>query len=335
MKPLNDLRISGVGVYLPPKQNVSDAIKLGLYDEKSYLVDGIDAVGVEEVLMPADMAAIAARNAISMAGVNPTQVSYLLHSYLERQGPDFWDAAPRVALESIGRNVPALDVRQSCNGAMGSMWLAATMGTKNANIITTADRFNQPYINRWRGDQSVFGDGATAAVLESGRGFAKIDSINTLAENLLEGECFSFPDEDLDNYINFEERREYFYSEKMNMVEHYNILKNIMTECINVTLLEAGLERKNVSWVLPVISTKMRMKTQLEQFMGLDLQNSSWDFGKQTGHMGSGDQIAGLWWLLNNGLIGAGDHIIMIGGGTGFTLTVAALTILDIPEGLG
>ena len=77
------------------------------------------------------------------------------------------------------------------------------------------------------------------------------------------------------------------------------------------------------------------MKTQLEQFMGLDLQNSSWDFGKQTGHMGSGDQIAGLWWLLNNGLIGAGDHIIMIGGGTGFTLTVAALTILDIPEGLG
>lgn len=332
MKPLNDLRISGVGVYLPPKQKASEAIEIGIYDEKSYLVDGIDAVGVEQVLMPADMAAIAACNAISMAGVTPTQVSYLMHSYLECQGPDFWDAAPRVALKSIGRHVPALDVRQSCNGAMGSMWLAATRGEENATIITTADRFERPYINRWRGDQSIFGDGAAAAVIEQGHGFARIDSIITVAENLLEGECFSYPGEDLDKFINFEKRREYFYSKGVDMFKHYNILQNMMQECINASLVEAEVELSEIRWFLPVISTKTRMKIQLEQFMSTDLQHSSWNFGRLTGHMGAGDQLAGLWWLLNENLVQVGDRIMMIGGGTGFTLTIAILTLLDTPK---
>jgi 3-oxoacyl-[acyl-carrier-protein] synthase-3 len=71
------------------------------------------------------------------------------------------------------------------------------------------------------------------------------------------------------------------------------------------------------------------VRIQLDRFLGLPPERSTWDFGSTTGHMGSGDQVTGLHHLRTTGRLRRGDRVLLLGGGTGFTVTGAVLRILE------
>jgi 3-oxoacyl-[acyl-carrier-protein] synthase-3 len=328
-----DLYIAGVGAYLPPRQTAAEAIAAQLYDVDAAKADEVVSACVESALYPAEMAAIAGRAALEMAGDRAGSVRAVFHSYLDFQGAHFWDAAPHVAFHTVGASVPAFDVRQSCNGALASIELGRRFigGPGDSVLVTTGDRFDHPWVNRWYGDQSVFGDGGSGLVLSGADGFAKVESLVTLSENSLEAESRGggFVNGAEATPIDFERQRERFHTAEVPMLEHYGRLEPLLHECIGKALADAGVTADELAYVIPVVTTKWRVQIQLSRFLGLPPERSTWDFGSTTGHMGSGDQVTGLHHLFTTGKLRRGDRVLLLGGGTGFTVTGAVLRILE------
>jgi 3-oxoacyl-[acyl-carrier-protein] synthase-3 len=326
-----DLYLAGVGAYLPDRQTAEQAIAEGSYDAEAATADQVVSACVERELYPAEMAAIAGRQALEMAGQRTGQVRAVFHSYLNYQGAHFWDAAPYVAEHTVGSTVPAFDVRQSCNGALASLELGRRFiqDAGDSVLITTGDRFDNRWVNRWYGDQSVFGDGGTAAVLSGSGGFARLSSLVTLADNSLEAESRGGEFGEPDGVIDFEEQREKFHTGVVPMMEHYGRMEPLLHRCIGQALDEAGISSSDLSYAIPVVTTRWRVQIQLDRFLGMKPEQSTWEFGSTTGHMGSGDQLSGLHHLRGVGALSRGDRVLLLGGGTGFTLTAAVLEILE------
>lgn len=326
-----ELFIAGVGVYLPDRQPAVEAIRQGRYDDASAASDEVVSACVEQKLHPAEMAAAAGRDALAMAGPRAGNVRAVLHSYLNFQGAHFWDAAPYVAEHTVGSRVPAFDVRQSCNGALGCLELGRRFldDAGDSVLVTTGDRFDNPWVNRWKGDQSVFGDGGTALVLSGSGGFARLDSLVTLSDNSLEAESRGAEFTDSGDVIDFELQREKFHTTTVAMMEHYGRMEPLLHQCIGQALDQAGIGKSDLAYVVPVVTTRWRVQIQLDRFLGMKPEQSTWEFGSTTGHMGSGDQISGLHHLRSTGKVSPGDRVLLLGGGTGFTVTGAVLEILE------
>jgi 3-oxoacyl-[acyl-carrier-protein] synthase-3 len=279
------------------------------------------------------MAAAAGRAALDMAGDRLGSVRAVFHSYVDYQGARYWQAAPHVALHTVGASVPSFDVVQECNGAMGSIELGRRFitGPDDAVLVTRGDRFDNPWISRWYGDQSVLADGGSALVLSGSGGFARVSSLVTVADNSLEAEARGDrfrSGADL-SPVDFDEMRKRFHASSVPMLEHYTRMQDLIQQCIDTVLGEAGISTSELAYVIPVVTTKWRVEVQMDRFLGLPIERSTWDFGRTTGHVGTGDQIIGLHHLITEKKVRPGDRVLLLGGGTGFTLTAALVEILE------
>ncbi|MFL6137194.1 MAG: ketoacyl-ACP synthase III family protein [Frankiaceae bacterium] len=257
----------------------------------------------------------------------------VLHSYVDYQGARYWQAAPYVAMHTVGASVPSFDVVQECNGAMASIELGRRFvtGPDDAVLVTTGDRFDNPWVRRWYGDQSVLADGGSAMVLSGAGGFARVTSLITLAENSLEAEARGgafWSGADL-SVVDFEKMRSRYFKAHVPMLEHYARLEGLLHECVGKALADAGVTVEHLAYVIPVVTTAWRTQIQLERLLGLPIERSTWDFGRTTGHIGTGDQIIGLHHLVTTGKVRPGDRVLLIGGGTGYTVTAAVLEIVE------
>lgn len=327
------LYIAGVGTYLAPRQTAAEAIAAGVYDTESARVDDVASVCVEPVLYPAEMAAAAGREALRMAGDRARNVRAVFHSYVDYQGAHYWQAAPYVAMHTVGPAVPAFDVVQECNGGMGSIELGRRFlgNDEDAVLITTGDRFDSPWISRWYGDQSVLADGGSALVLSAAGGFAKITALVTRSDNSLEAEARGgtfWPAGDQE-VIDFDEMRKQFYAKELPMLEHYARMEAVLRQCVDEVMSDAGITAQDLAYLIPVATTKPRTEVIAERFFGIPIERTNWPFGRTTGHLSTGDQFAGLHDLITTGKVHRGDRILLLGGGTGYTLTVAVVEILE------
>ncbi|MBF6329429.1 ketoacyl-ACP synthase III family protein [Nocardia transvalensis] len=325
------LYIAGVGAYLPPRQTAAEAIAAGHYDPVGAEADDIASICVEPQLFPAEMAAAAGRDALAMAADTAGEVRALIHSYVDYQGAHFWQAAPHVALHTVGAEVPSFDVVQECNGGLGSMELARRFitGPGDAVLLTTGDRFDNPWIRRWHGDQSMFADGGSALLLSGTTGFARITAMVTMADNSLEAEprggAFGPVS---DTAVDFDRMRERFHTTAVPMLDHYQRLQQVLRDCVSRTFEAAETTADKLAYVVPTVTTKWRTQIQLERFVGVPLERSTWEFGRTVGHIGSGDQFLGLHHLVTTGKVRRGDRVLLIGGGTGYTITAAVVEIV-------
>ena len=330
---MNDLYIAGVGVYLPPRETAAEAITAGRYDPGTARTDQVLSACVEPKLFPAEMAAAAGRAAMDMAGGRIGAVRAVFHSYVDYQRARYWQAAPYIALHTVGTSVPSFDVVQECNGMMASIEIGRRFvtGPDDAVLVTSGDRFDNPWVKRWYGDQSVLGDGGSALLLSGARGFARVTSLVTLAENSLEaearGDTFS-TGADL-SVVDFDQMRKRFHNTAVPMLEHYARMQTLLHECIGEALTGAGVDADQLAYVVPVVTTRWRVEVQMERFIGLPIERSTWDFGRTTGHVGTGDQAIALHHLVTTGKLRLGDQVLLLGGGTGYTLTAAVIEIVE------
>jgi 3-oxoacyl-[acyl-carrier-protein] synthase III len=327
------LYIAGVGAYLPPRQTAAEAIADGTYDAESARIDDVASVCVEPSLYPAEMAAAAGRAALQMAGDRARNVRAVFHSYVDYQGAHYWQAAPYVAMHTVGPSVPAFDVVQECNGGMGSIELGRRFldDEQEAVLITTGDRFDSPWISRWYGDQSVLADGGSALVLSASGGFAKITALVTQADNSLEAEArgATFRPAGGQRVIDFDEMRKQFHAESVPMLEHYTRMEAVLRRCIDQVMAEADITPEQLAYLLPVATTKPRAEVIAERFFGIPIERTNWPLGRTTGHLSTGDQFVGLHDLITAGKVRRGDRILLLGGGTGYTLTAAVVEIQE------
>ena len=327
------LYVAGVGTCLPDRETAEEAVAANRYDAESAQTDGVLSACVETERYPAEMAAIAGRGALAMAaGRDFGTVRAVFHSYVDYQGAHYWQAAPYVALHTVGREVPSFDVVQECNGAMGALELGRRFvtGPDDAVLVTTGDRFDSPWVRRWYGDQSVLADGGSALLLSGSGGFARILSLSTMADNSLEGEArgggFAGAQQPP---VDFDAMRKQFHAKDLPMLEHYGRMAKLFGASLHRVLDEAGVTAADLAFAIPVVTTAARAADIADRFLGIPLDRTNWDFGRTTGHLGTGDQFAGLHHLISTGRARKGDRILLLGGGTGYTITSAVLEMLE------
>ncbi|XUL94497.1 ketoacyl-ACP synthase III family protein (plasmid) [Streptomyces galilaeus] len=165
--------IDSVGVFLPDWISAEQGVTDGLYDEEVYKAGGLTGTHIAGDLPALDMAVTAARRALERSGAEPGDIESHIHSGVYYQGPD-GSYPPAYILRELGiGSVPSLHIRQGCNGMLAALEIAVGQITGAAGaetvLLTTAQNFTTPLIDRWRGfgDSYILADGAAAAVVSA------------------------------------------------------------------------------------------------------------------------------------------------------------------------
>ncbi|AHH98873.1 ketoacyl-ACP synthase III family protein [Kutzneria albida] len=324
-----ELYVAGLGAYLPARVSTADAVSRGWYSAEQADASGITSVCVADEHVAAEMAVLAAKEAL---GSSPPPVRAVLHAYLNSQGARYWSAAPYIALHTLGTGVPGYDMLLSCNGGLAAVELGARLLADGGGhvLATAADRFDTVGFDRWNCDsQTVFGDGAGAMLLSTHGGFARITAIATGIDNGLEAESRGdgFPPDA--GPVDFTGMRERYLNHVMPVPEHLERIKDVITATLKQVLDEAGVTPDRITRAVPVVATQPVILGLFQRILGLDDALSTWDFGATTGHLGAADNLVGLHHLVTTGAVRPGDTVLLVGGGSGFTCTLAVVEVTE------
>ncbi|MGW2524619.1 ketoacyl-ACP synthase III family protein [Streptomyces sp. NPDC001617] len=332
----DELYIAAASSWLPERMTLDEAERAGLADRARVWNTGIESVCVSADKSAPEMAVLAARDALARAKAEPADLHLLLHACAYHQGHDMWPPASYIQRFSGGGSCPAVEVRQMSNGGMIALELAAgylRAGDRPTALVTTADRFCLPGFDRWLSDPStICGDGGTAVVLSTRTGFAKLRGLVSVSDSGLEhgsrGERFSEAplaagspvDLNSDSLV-----RELGVEALLNRIEAGQ------REAFDRACAQADVKFRDIEWyVLPNLG-RTRMRAQYFDPFGIDPQRSTWSWGRQVGHLGAGDQFAGLAHLVSEGALEPGQTCLLAGVGAGFTWTVGVLEIIAKP----
>jgi 3-oxoacyl-[acyl-carrier-protein] synthase-3 len=336
----DDLYVAGVASWLPPREPIGQ----GRYDpgeQDKHAYESASVAGADETAP--GMAVRVGRLALTRSGVDPAEVSLLLHAHVWYQGLDFWSPASYIhhALLGENRTAQAIDMDQACSGAVGALQLAADHlvadPDRRAAIVTTADRFPPPGFDRWHteGANIIYGDGAGALVLARGRGFARLLAVRFVADTTLEpmnrGDSVLTPFSPASQGALDNKARKAAFLRKMDVHEVVGRINRGFTDAVHGLLDEAGLAITDVSrFVFPNVG--LAMLTDFVKLIGIDVSQTVWELGRTTGHVGAADPITGLTYLLEQGQLSVGERVMLVGIGYGFFWACALVECVEIPN---
>nr|WP_255519074.1 3-oxoacyl-[acyl-carrier-protein] synthase III C-terminal domain-containing protein [Kitasatospora sp. SID7827] len=226
---------------------------------------------------------------------------------------------------------------QRSAGGLAALHLAAAYldcGTVDHALLTTGDRFAAPAIDRWNSyTQSIWGDGGTALVLSADGGFARLLASVENADNGLETwdrGTVPFADAPLAEQPVPIERRFDTHASTPEAAGEFERWIALVLRTRDQVLAEAGLELGQITRaVLPFVH-RGGGQAELHDLLGLTEEQTLWtDLGRYTGHLGAGDQFAGLDHLREKGELQPGDHVLLFAVGVGFTVAGAVVRITD------
>lgn len=334
----NDIYVAGVASWLPPREPIGQ----GRYEPGEQEEHAYESASVADE-MPPDMAVRAGRLALTRSGVDPAEVSLLLHAYAWYQGLDLWIASSYIHHALLGKNraAQAIDLNQQCAGGVSALHLAADHlvadPARRAAIVTAAERWSAPGIDRWHteGAHIIFGDGAGALVLARDRGFARLLAVNSVADTTLEqmnrGDSeFTLFSPAAQGAVDMRARIDAFLRQTDGN-EVVARLNQGHAEVVHGLLDEAGLTISDVSrFAFPNIG--LGLLTDLAKGLGIDVSQTAWELGRTTGHMGAADPITGLTYMLEQGQLSVGERVMLVGIGYGWFWTAALVECVEIPD---
>lgn len=336
----NDIYVAGVASWLPPREPIGQGrYEPGVQDEHAY--ESVSVASTDET--SPDMAVRAGRLALTRSGVDPAEVSLLLHAHVWYQGIDMWTASAYIhhALLGDNRAAQAIDLDQGCAGAVSALQLAADHlvadPDRRAAIVTTADRFLMPAFDRWHaeGPHINFGDGAGALVLARGQGVARLLAVRSVADTTLEpmyrGDSkFTVHSPASQGALDLGTRKAAFEGQ-MDVHETIARLNRGFADAVHRLLDEAGLTISDVSrFVFPNVG--LSMLSDWVKLFGIDVSQTAWELGRTTGHVGAADPITGLAYLLEQGQLSAGERVVLVGIGAGFSWSSALVECVEPPD---
>lgn len=336
----DSIYIAGYGSWLPVTMSTAEAVRQGLCEPGYARAQRVAGVTVTETLSGPQMAVEAARAALRRAAPEVDGIDLLLHSALYHQGHDLWAPASYVQRCTVGDQCPAIDVRQTSNGGMASLQLAAAYlaarPAGRAALLTCGDRFCLPGFDRWRGDPgTVYADGGAALVVARDRGFARLRGLATVSDSELEAmhrgdDPWSPAPMTTRSPLDLRHTTRAF----LRTVGRSFVSERMaagQAAAVKTALAEAGTTLAEIDrFVLPNFGWR-RMEPAFFRPLGIDPDRTTWPWGRSVGHLGAGDQFAGLTHLLETGQLRAGQLCALIGVGAGFTWSCAVLEIVRQP----
>jgi 3-oxoacyl-[acyl-carrier-protein] synthase-3 len=336
---VSDVFLSGLGVFQPATVDAGQAARRGEYDPGTYLENRYTGTCVAGDISPPEMAVQAARQALARAAADPARIGALLHATIFFQGPEMWHAPAFVQKEIVANAVPAFEVRLGCNGMFAGMELAAArmaaMDPAQTVLLTTAENFGSPLIDRWNGAPGfVEGDAGSALLLSRQGGFARLRSVASAAmpelEQLHRGGEPMFPLSP-GRTIDMKSRAVYFREHVMSLADAAEVNNRAQVEVIERTLTEADRKLDDMAWVIYGNVAGYLMEQLVLEPLDIPVGRTTWQFGRGIGHTGASDQLLSLNHLMLTGQLAAGDHVLLAGGAPA-TVSSAVVEILAVPD---
>lgn len=287
------------------------------------------------------MAAQAAQAALKRGRHDPRHCTLHLHASMSYGGYDMWSPASYIEAQLGVRNALGLTVDQLSNGGLAAFEIAAdhvAQGRGGFALVTTGEKYSLPLIDRWHSDPgTVFGDGGTALTLSASEGFAEVLSIASSADPDLE-EIARGDDPPATSPgqrrlpASLEPGRQALIA-TMGIEALLERVQNGQRTSYSSAMSKAGLSSAEVHWhVIPHLGLP-KTRHQLIDLLGLPLDRTTWDFGRTLGHLGGGDQIAGLNYLQATSKLEPGNICVLHGVGGGFTWTTVVIRVLTTSAG--
>lgn len=167
------IRLSGLGTALGEQRVTNEALHAAgapLTPDEMVRLSGITARRYADPgTATSDLALAAARQALSTAGVAPTDIDRLVLATVSPDHPSPSTAC--LVQHALGlRQVPAMDVSAACTGFLYAMDIAArALLTGDEHTLVIAADIRSRFLNpQDRATCALFGDGAGAAVLSRG-----------------------------------------------------------------------------------------------------------------------------------------------------------------------
>ena len=339
--PADSVYLRATGVRLPSRLLVADALAAGECDEQSVARTDVESVSVSNGESAAEMAVSAARLALERADSGPADVDLILHADVYHQGQDMWPVASYIQRETVRNRAPALEIKQMSNGGLAGLDLACSYlradRTRSDALLTAADRFCLPGVDRWRTDPGTpYADGAAAVVLSRRGGFARVASIAVGSDSELEEMHRGDPDfgpAPFSTRIPID-----FGAAKQAFTKRYGMSFSIsrtaagQRKVIKEALAGAGIELADARWVILPHFGRRRLESIYFKPLGIDPSRTTWDWSRTVGHLGAADQLASLDHLAAAGRLNPGDHCLLISVGAGYSWAAAVIEVLQRPD---
>ncbi|MEU4221428.1 ketoacyl-ACP synthase III family protein [Actinoplanes sp. NPDC026623] len=345
---MENLWLAGLGSYVPEPFPAERAVAEGRYDLEDWKNSGWTGAAVAGNISAPEMAVVAANQALDRSGHDRDDVSLLLHASVGDQGPDGWSPHHYILRHTVGGTIPAMEVRQGCNGVLASMelahgYLSAGPG-RSAALVTGADNFGVDRFDRWRYSSgtntnrgSIIGDAATAVVLSTRDGFARVRAMNSAS--LPELERMNRPDGPLfppaltfDRPVDVAGRLTGFSRRfPQEAAAAKRSLSDARTELALRTIAEAGVAAADIVRSTHVFSGGEGYIRSVLQPIGIDPARGMLGLGRGLGHLTVSDHLVALNHLVASRQVGPGDHVLMISNGVGVSLAAAVVEITAVP----
>jgi 3-oxoacyl-[acyl-carrier-protein] synthase-3 len=335
---IGDIYIAGIGSCLPDRLSAETAIAEGKYDEESRASTGILSVSVAGETPAPDLAITAARIALRMAHIRAEDVAVLIHSSVHYQGPDVWSAHHYILNNTVGLPIPALEIRQGCNGVLAALNFAGGFlqagSAGSAMLITAADNFGTPVVDRWRCSKMfALGDGGASIVLSTENGFAKVLSTGSFSNPMMEemhrgGERMFPPPITMGEPLDLERRMAYWRELWAQGVKPpTGHMGDVVREAVERALADAKLEMTDIARVVHVHFGEPGLRTMFLDPIDVELDKGTFEFGRRIGHVGAVDVVAGLDDLWRTGAVRTGDIVLLLGATPGMEAGCALVEI--------
>ncbi|GIE89980.1 hypothetical protein Are01nite_64600 [Actinoplanes regularis] len=345
---MTNLYLAGVGSYVPEPFPARRAVAEGRYDEQDWRASGWSGAAVAGDISAPEMAVIAAEQALDRSGHTRDDIALLLHASVGDQGPDGWSPHHYVLRHAVGGTIPAVEIRQGCNGVLAGMELAHGYLTggpgRAAALVTGADNFGVARFDRWRyasgtntGRGSIIGDAATAVVLSTSDGFAQVKAMNSAS--LPELEQMNRPDGPLfppaltfDRPVDVADRLNSFTRRfPQAAAAAKKSLSDARTELALRTIADAGITPADIVRSTHVFSGGDGYIRGMLAPIGIDPARGMLELGRRLGHLSVSDHLVALTHLVESRHVGPGDHVLMISNGVGVSLAAAVVQITTLP----
>ncbi|MGV4924088.1 ketoacyl-ACP synthase III family protein [Streptomyces sp. BHT-5-2] len=326
-----ELYVAAVGTALAsPASAESDVAAGRMTAERRAQLDYV-SVRVSSDEAAADLAVRAGRAAVRQSGLDPQDIRLVLHSRLWFQGLDMWVAASYVAAGAVGAHPVAFDVQQRSNPRLGTLEMAAACLTAGPSAVTTAllttgDRFAAPAIDRWNSQEvCAYGEGETALLLSSRARFARLLATVTLADNTLGpagrgNELFADAPGGKVPVPLLQRAEDYASSPASDGSDD-----RLLSRSADSALADADTSVDDHACAVLPATHRGNGRYEFHHLLGLPEERTTWDFGRRTGHLGTGDQFGGLAHLLEEGNLAPGGRVLPYAGGAGYTCTAAVI----------
>jgi 3-oxoacyl-[acyl-carrier-protein] synthase-3 len=353
------ITITGVGVRLGEQVRTPPLVRKGLLPEADVRRTGQRSVCVSSNSGP-ELAVQAAREAVRQhqdtVGTAPV-VGLHLHTAMH-SNTDSWSTACYV-LDQLGVSDArmATDLGTAANGVFALDMAASILGARpdiDQALITCGDQFGSSQFHRSSVDHNVlFGDAGAALVLtrdnenddeakdEDGDGDETPDlavgfgSVVATAEHTdptLEGLSHGLPPATaaLNHIGESVEARAW----KQAWLEAHGgpaeVLRRHMaavTQTVKTALTDADLDLDNVRWILCPFTGYDAVEQMWLNPLGFSAERTLTLLGLHFGHLGTSDQIVGLYHLLVTRSVEPGDHVLLVAASPGMTWTAAVVQI--------